>query len=65
MHTNENYVKLNDPLQIVPVSKSSILRLVAAQRFPAPRKLGGTMYWIRGEVESFLNSAPRSPDAHT
>lgn len=47
--------------KIVPLTTSTIYRLVRAGKFPAPIKIGGrNVRWLRNEVLQYLESCPRA-----
>lgn len=54
-------VTLDRVLQLIPVSRMTIHRMVQRGDFPAPVKLGGTNVWLEGDLEDWL--AERFPAA--
>lgn len=41
-------------LDLIPVSKNTLYRLIAADKFPAPYKLLGTSVWSNEEIRDWL-----------
>ena len=46
---------------MLPVCDKTIMRWVAAGKFPAPLQLGGTNIWDLNQVTGFLSKKPASP----
>lgn len=47
--------------EIVPLTTSTIYRLMRSGKFPAPIKIGGrNVRWLRSEVLDYLKSRPRA-----
>lgn len=44
-------LKLAQVQEILPVSKTTLWRYVKAGKFPQPRKLGRSAFWVKEEVE--------------
>ncbi|SIN72449.1 helix-turn-helix transcriptional regulator [Halodesulfovibrio marinisediminis] len=44
-------LKLAQVQEILPVSKTTLWRYVKAGKFPEPRKLGRSTFWVKEEVE--------------
>lgn len=49
---NIQLLKLTQVLEILPVSKTTLWRYVKAGKFPEPRKLGRSAFWVKEEVEN-------------
>ncbi|KAF1074546.1 AlpA family transcriptional regulator [Halodesulfovibrio sp. MK-HDV] len=45
-------LKLSQVQEILPVSKTTLWRYVKAGKFPEPRKLGRSAFWVKEEVEN-------------
>lgn len=41
-------------------ARSTIYKDVKAGRLPEPMKLGGRLYWVESEIDSFMNEASTS-----
>ena len=47
--------------EIVPLTTSTIYRLMRSGKFPQPIKIGGrNVRWIRSEIMDYLKSRPRA-----
>lgn len=49
---NIQLLKLSQVQEILPVSKTTLWRYVKAGKFPEPRKLGRSAFWVKEEVEN-------------
>ena len=49
-------LRLAEVTSLVPMSRSSILRNVAAGKFPQPIKMGGVLFWIESEIDAFIEA---------
>ncbi len=47
-------IKLPQILEMLPVSKATLWRYIKAGKFPAPRKLGRSAFWIKEEAEQAI-----------
>ena len=55
-HAESSFLKLNDVLKIIPMSRSSLYLLIQDGRFPKPIKIGKrSVFWIAKEVDDFIN----------
>lgn len=45
-------IKLTQVQKILPVSKTTLWRYVKDGKFPAPKKLGRSAFWVKEEVEN-------------
>lgn len=54
-------ITLERVLELFPVSRMTIHRMVRRGDFPAPVKLGGTNVWLEGDLKEWL--AERFPAA--
>lgn len=49
-------LRIEAVLELVPVSKVSIYRMIKSGEFPAPIKAGGSSLWCNDEVRAWKNS---------
>jgi prophage regulatory protein len=57
MQSNRRFLRLPDVQRAVPLSRSRIYELIAANRFPAPVKLSDrASAWNSDEVEAWLDA---------
>jgi len=59
------YLRLPDILELVPVSKATLYRWIAAGEFPRQRRLtrtGSTVAWPTAQVHAWLESNPATND---
>jgi len=51
-------ISLSQVLQIMPVSRGLIYRLINEQNFPLPKKLPGCKksFWVKADVEQWVKS---------
>lgn len=47
-------IKLPQVLEMLPVSKATLWRYIKAGKFPEPRKLGRSAFWIKEEAEKAI-----------
>ena len=53
---NASYIRINQLIQKLPISKASIWRKVKQGTFPAPVKLSvGITAWRSADIEAWLN----------
>jgi prophage regulatory protein len=63
--TVSGYLRLPDILELVPVSKATLYRWIAAGEFPRQRRLtrtGSTVAWSTAQVHAWLESNPATND---
>lgn len=48
------FIKLPQILEMLPVSKATLWRYIKAGKFPAPRKLGRSAFWVKEEAEQAI-----------
>jgi len=63
--TVSGYLRLPDILELVPVSKATLYRWIAAGEFPRQRRLtrtGSTVAWSAAQVHAWLDSNPAEND---
>lgn len=63
--TTTGYLRLPDILELVPVSKATLYRWIAAGEFPRQRRLtrtGSTVAWSAAQVHAWLDSNPATND---
>ena len=57
MQSNRRFLRLPEVQKTVPLSRSRIYELIAANRFPAPVKLSErASAWDLDEIEAWLNA---------
>ena len=66
MITNERprrkiFFRINDLLELIPLGKSTIHRLIKQGKFPQPIKIGGSILWEREMLEDFFKSLHNDP----
>lgn len=47
-------IKMPHILEMLPVSKATLWRYIKAGKFPAPRKLGRSAFWVKEEAEQAI-----------
>ena len=58
---NQELLTCKQVTEIVPLTQSTIYRLMRKNRFPLPVKIGGrNVRWLRSEVMDWLKSQPRA-----
>lgn len=53
------WLKLDDVLQYIPVSRSQWFRGVASGQFPKPHKVGRLAFWKARDIRALLDMGPR------
>lgn len=65
-------LRIDQVLELFPISKVSLYRLIREKKFPAPEKIGGTSVWASEDLREWrqqsrqrktASSAPRRRDA--
>lgn len=46
-------LRIEQVLELIPVARSSIYRMIDAQTFPAPEKLGSVSVWSNAEIRAW------------
>lgn len=60
---DETLIRLAQVLSIVPISESTLMRLVAKKDFPKPIKLGGNIsLWTEREVRAWVHAKIENRD---
>lgn len=61
-HPNEDLrmLRLDKVLELFPISKVSLYRLIKDGKFPAPMKLGATNVWSSVELREWLDKNRKS-----
>lgn len=47
---------LSDVLGRVALSKSMVYKLMGAEKFPKPRRIGGSSRWRESDINDWINS---------
>lgn len=50
------FIRLADVLALVPVSESTLYRMISRGEFPKAKKIGGVGAWKRGRVMAWLKA---------
>jgi len=53
------WLKLDEVLQYVPVSRAHWFRGVASGQFPAPHKIGRLAFWKARDIRALLDMGPK------
>ncbi|MDR3445730.1 AlpA family phage regulatory protein [Dyella sp.] len=62
--TPDNLIRLKRVLERVGVSRASLYRLIKAEQFPQPTKIGTMSAWPDSEVTDFIERAKASRTVH-
>ena len=58
---NQELLTVKQVTDIVPLTQSTIYRLMRQERFPLPIRIGGrNVRWMRSEILDWLKSQPRA-----
>lgn len=57
-------LRIDKVLELFPISKVSLYRLVKEGKFPSPMKLGATNVWSSTELRKWLAENARRPKAN-
>lgn len=55
-HDDLRMLRIDKVLELFPISKVSLYRLIKDGKFPAPMKLGATNVWSSAELRNWLDS---------
>lgn len=50
------YITLTQVLELIPISRMSVYRLIKTDEFPRPVKVGGRSVWAKDEIEAYMNA---------
>ncbi len=53
MSTTVRFLRRDDVLQLVGLSKSKMYEMIRSAQFPAPRKIGSTSVWVESEIAAW------------
>lgn len=51
---NIQLLKLAQVQELLPVSKTTLWRYIRAGKFPEPKKLGRSAFWVKEDVENAI-----------
>lgn len=54
-HINDNYLKINEVLLIIKISRSSFYRLAKKIKLLKPLKFGGSSFWSQNNINIYLD----------
>ncbi len=55
-HQNDKFLKINDVLIIIPISKASLYRLAKKVNLLKPLKVGGSSFWSQNNINVYLDN---------
>jgi predicted DNA-binding transcriptional regulator AlpA len=55
-HQNDKFLKINDVLIIIPISKASLYRLAKKVNLLKPLKVGGSSFWSQNNINIYLDN---------
>ena len=53
---NDKFLKINDVLIIIPISKASLYRLTKKVKLLRPIKIGGSSFWSQNNLNIYLDN---------
>lgn len=48
-------LRLPQVLELIPIGRSSLYRLINEKAFPPPRKIGGMSLWSRQDIRAWID----------
>jgi excisionase family DNA binding protein len=58
-------ISTEEVLELTGVDYSTIWRWMAKEEFPLARQAGGTLRWLRSEIDEWINDLPKNQCVHT
>lgn len=55
-------IRLSEVLTLVPVSETTLFRMISRDEFPKPKKVSGTNVWAAGKIREWLESKSDDED---
>ena len=55
-HQNDKFLKINDVLIIIPISKASLYRLSKKVNLLKPIKIGGSSFWSLNNINIYFEN---------
>ena len=55
-HIDDNYLKINEVLLIIKISRASLYRLAKKINLLKPLKIGGSSLWSQDNINIYLNN---------
>lgn len=53
---NDKFLKIDDVLIIIPISKASLYRLTKKVKLLRPIKIGGSSFWSQNNINIYLDN---------
>lgn len=53
---NDKFLKIDDVLIIIPISKASLYRLIKKVKLLRPIKIGGSSFWSQNNLNIYLDN---------
>lgn len=51
----DKYLKINEVLSIIPISRASLYRLAKKVKSLKPIKVGGSSFWSKNNINNYLD----------
>lgn len=55
-HIDDNYLKINEVLLIIKISRASLYRLAKKIKLLKPLKIGGSSFWSQNNINIYLDN---------
>ncbi|WP_151950820.1 helix-turn-helix transcriptional regulator [Aliarcobacter butzleri] len=55
-HVNDKFLKIDDVLIIIPISKASLYRLAKKVNLLRPIKIGGSSFWSQNNINKYFEN---------
>ena len=52
----DKYLKINDVLFIIPVSRATLYRLAKKEKLLKPLKVGGSSFWSQNNINDYFEN---------
>ncbi len=53
-HFDDNFLRIEEVLKIIPISRATLYRLAKKETLLKPLKVGGSSFWSRNNIDYFI-----------
>ena len=59
-HFDDNFLRIEEVLKIIPISRATLYRLAKKEKLLKPLKVGGSSFWSQNNINTYFKNLKNS-----